>query len=365
MAETSTKSAKEHKSQWVRKRMRDPLIVLVASLIAAYYFTGGRLFDSWEMFLVSTSWSLIIWYTQSAGNGMLVDWLDTRISWLEQPRKRAIVGFLTLIAYSFVAFQIVQLTFGYFFFGWEREGFWVSEVFWEDFWNSGRIAVGISFTIAFVLTAVGFFRGWRTAAVKAERLEKEVYAQRYEALRNQLNPHFLFNSLNVLTELIYEDKEQAVGFVRKMSDVYRYVLDSRERELVPLDEEIAFCHQYIDLLKERFGDNLNVHWEVEENLHEQYILPMALQLLIENAVKHNAASIAQPLDITITATDSQLIVHNALQPKRTNEHSNKIGLTYLKNRYASLGQGEITVDHNTEEGYFEVRLPYLKIDNNV
>lgn len=355
-------SKRAHKR--IRKRVRDPFIVFLVSMGAAYYFTGGKLFDSWEYFLVGTSWSMAVWYSQALGNGRIIDWLDERISWLEQPRKRAVVGLLALMTYSFVAFQVIQLTFGYFFFGWERDGFWVSEEFWENFWNSGRLAVGISFTISFVLTAVGFFRGWKSAAVRAERLEKEVYAQRYEALRNQLNPHFLFNSLNVLTELIYEDKEQAVGFVRKMSDVYRYVLDSRERELVPLEEEMSFCHAYIDLLKERFGENLSVKWTVDTATDNRYILPMALQLLIENAVKHNSASIAQPLDLTITAKDSQLIVHNALQPKRTNEHSNKIGLAYLKNRYASLGQGEITVDHNTEEGYFEVRLPYLKIDND-
>ncbi len=364
MAESQKKTTKEHKSQWVRKRMRDPLIVFLASLAAAYYFTGGKLFNSWEYFLVGTSWSMAIWYSQAVGNGRLIDWLDTKISWLEQPRKRAIIGFLMLITYSFVAFQIIQLTYGYFFFGWEREGFWVSKEFWANFWNSGRIAVGISFTIAFVLTAVGFFRGWKSAAVRAERLEKEVYAQRYEALRSQLNPHFLFNSLNVLTELIYEDKNLAVGFIRKMSDVYRYVLDSRDRELVPLSEEMNFCHSYIDLLKERFGENLVVTWHLSETSPEQHILPMALQLLVENAVKHNSASVAQPLKITITAQTEVLCVRNNLQPKRTHEHSNRIGLTYLKNRYATFGQGEVIVDHHTEDGYFEVCLPFIKIENN-
>ncbi|MCH2199126.1 MAG: histidine kinase [Flavobacteriales bacterium] len=338
------------------------LVVLVVSIGAAYFFTGGKLFTSWRYFGIGTTWSMAIWYSQSLGNGYIIDRLDERISWLTHPWKRVTIGFLSLVVYSFVAFQIIQLTFGYFFFGWEQGEFFQSENFWKLFWFNGRIAVIISLSISTVLTSVGFFRGWREQAVKAERLEKEVYVQRYEALRNQLNPHFLFNSLNVLTELVYDDQELAVRFIRKMSDVYRYVLDSRDHELVPLEEELRFIEDYVGLLKERFAENLQV--EFVDSLREQkakYIVPMSLQLLMENAVKHNVVSTADPLNVCFTMNGNRIEVVNGLQLKNGEVPSGQLGLSYLQKRYDSYAQGEVEITQT--ETHFSVSIPLLELEN--
>lgn len=253
------------KSKGVKRALYFAGVTLV-SVLAAYFFTNGRLFDSTRVFVICTLWSMCIWFSQSLGNGYIIDSLDKRISWLDQPLKRLVVGFFALVIYSFIAFQVVQISFEYFAFDYQKEDFFESEEFWSRFFASGRIAVMVSIGISTVMTAIGFLRGWKQAAVNAEILKKEVVAQQYEALRSQMNPHFLFNNLNVLTELVYEDQDQAVRFIRKLSDVYRYVLDSREKELVPLGDELRFAKSYASLLEERFGANFTFEIKGEEKV---------------------------------------------------------------------------------------------------
>jgi len=126
-------------------------------------------------------------------------------------------------------------------------------------------------------------------------------AYKYESLRNQINPHFLFNSLNVLSDLVYDDQVLAIKFIRQLSDLFRYILDSRDKELVPLSEELEFIRSFTFLLKTRFEQKLTIDIEVQPGQND-YIVPMTLQLLIENAVKHNEVSEAFPLRIQIRKT---------------------------------------------------------------
>lgn len=337
------------------------IIVTIISIGAAYYFTGGRLFSSTRLFFVGTTWSMSIWFTQALGNGWIVDRLDERISWLKTPWKRVIIGFTSLVVYSFIAFQVVQTFFEFLIFN-QPEGYFNSEEFWENFWVSGRIAVIISLSVSTVLTAVGFFRGWREQAIRAEQLEKEAYIRQYNALKDQLNPHFLFNSLNVLTELVYEDQDQAVSYIRKLSDVYRYVLDSGKQELLSLSQEVQFLENYIGLLKERFGDNLIFENQLSVDHQDAFLVPMTLQLLIENAVKHNVVSRQTPLSIQMKTENDKLIISNSLQLKKNVEHSTGLGLKYLKDRYNQLTQEEMTAGINQSEDTFEVVIPLLKIE---
>jgi two-component system LytT family sensor kinase len=352
------------KRDWSKKMVGSRLkyigIVFLISVGAAFYFTGGKLFTGWYIFLVGTSWSMAIWYSQSLGNGWIIDRLDERISWLEQPGKRFIIGFTALITYSFVAFQIVQMVFGYLAFGWKEENYFGTDEFWIDFWQNGRLAVIISLVIATVLTSIGFFRGWKSQAVRAEQLEKEAYIRQYNALRDQLNPHFLFNSLNVLTELVYEDQDQAVSYIRKLSDVYRFVLDSSKQEVIELEQELEFTEKYVGLLQERFGDNLSITWH-KENGSSQFIVPMSLQLLIENAVKHNVISKQDPLAIDIRIDENAITVSNSLKPKSDTTNSTGLGLKYLRDRYERLASKDIKVTESISEKRFSVELPTIEI----
>ncbi|MEY4538855.1 MAG: hypothetical protein RLZZ306_612 [Bacteroidota bacterium] len=200
--------------------------------------------------------------------------------------------------------------------------------------------------------------------IEAEKFKKISTQAQLQAVRNQVNPHFLFNNLSVLTALIPLDTNASVEFVGQFSKVYRYVLKSHEKELMELDTELDFIDSYLYLLKKRFGESLKISVQVEEEIRQHYIVPMALQMLVENAVKHNIVSKNKPLQINIfTDDDHLLIVQNNLQRKEVNElESTQFGLTNISQRYEFLTHKPIIIQEN--EQYFTVKLPIIKLMNN-
>ncbi len=197
--------------------------------------------------------------------------------------------------------------------------------------------------------------------IEAEKFKKISTQAQLQAVRNQLNPHFLFNNLSVLTALIPLDTNASVEFVRQFSKVYRYVLKSHEKELMELDTELDFIDSYLYLLKKRFGESLKISVQVDEEVRQHYIVPMALQMLVENAVKHNVVSKNKPLQINIFTEDDQLlIVQNNLQRKEVNDlESTQFGLSNISQRYEFLTHKPIVIQES--EAYFTVKLPIIKL----
>ena len=310
-----------------------------------------NIYDNMRGAIIGTLWSGSHWVAQSMGNGYVGYRIAQRISWLEKPWLRALADFTGLMSYSVIAYILVQSVF---MFIWTKE---LPQDIWGFLVSSSRIAITISFSIAFILTTVGFLRNWRKSSLEAERLKTEMITYKYESLRNQVNPHFLFNSLNVLSDLVYEDQAKAVRFIRQLSDLYRYVLDSREREVVPLQEELDFIDAFTYLLKTRFENKLEVEVDVSAAPDER-IVPMAMQNLLENAVKHNEVSSLHPLKVTIKREGDRIIVSNTLRKIDVGEDSKKTGLQNIKARYQVLSDEELIV--NEEDGQFSVSLPILK-----
>jgi len=180
---------------------------------------------------------------------------------------------------------------------------------------------------------------------------------RLEVLKNQINPHFLFNSFNVLSDLVYENQEQAVKFIRQMSDLFRYVLDSRDKELVSLEEEMKFLNSYIYLLKTRFGDKLDLKIDFSPQSSE-LIVPMTLQLLVENAVKHNEVSERFPLSVTIRRNENFIEVENSLRKKSVGNDSKNTGLKNISQQYSFFTSREIELI--VGETTFLVRIPLIQ-----
>ncbi|WP_162910469.1 sensor histidine kinase [Hymenobacter oligotrophus] len=206
-----------------------------------------------------------------------------------------------------------------------------------------------------------FFLQWEQNVRRAEQLQSANQRAQLEALQQQLDPHFLFNSLNTLSALIEPDNEPAQDFVERLADVYRYVLLSRERSLVPLHEELAFVEAYVALQKARLRDNLQVSLAVPEALLAHWVAPLSVQLLIENALKHNEASRQNPLHVHVAATaDGWLTVHNARRARTTSlGPSTGMGLRNIRERYALLApQRPVAV--LDEAATFGVRLPLLQ-----
>ncbi len=187
-----------------------------------------------------------------------------------------------------------------------------------------------------------------------EHLKSENLLVQLSSLKNQLNPHFLFNSLNTLSWLINEDKEKSQRYLQKLSQVLRYSLSMQEQSLVPLKEELTLVDSYIFLLQIRFGNNLQIIKNIEEVQFK--IPPLSLQLLIENAIKHNVISTASPLSIWIELRDNVLIVRNTHKPKPNSEGTG-IGLVNLNERFKILASQEVEIEQNEKE--FKVVLPLI------
>lgn len=189
---------------------------------------------------------------------------------------------------------------------------------------------------------------------QADALQKENNIARYAALQNQLNPHFLFNSLNTLVAEIEYDPKRAVSFTRNLSNVYRYVLQMQDKPLVTLGEELKFATDYLYLHEVRLGDCIHCHIDVPTEEHAYRLPPLTLQLLIENVIKHNSITVSHPIEISITAANSWLTVTNTLRPKKNAETAG-IGLKNLSNRCRMILRREVEVQRT--ENFFTVKIP--------
>jgi two-component system LytT family sensor kinase len=218
-------------------------------------------------------------------------------------------------------------------------------------------ALLVSALVIATYEVLSFYLQLQNAVAEKVELERRNVESQLESLRNQVNPHFLFNSLNTLVYLIPEEPEKAVRFVQQLSKVYRYVLESREARIIPLQDELDFLHSYIFLLKERFGDNLQVRLHDLNSHAGGGIVPLTLQMLFENAIKHNVLSTEKPLTIEVFAQNDRLVVRNNLQKKNQVLDSTGVGLENIRARYRMLTDREVDVIVSRE--YFTVLLPTI------
>ncbi len=219
------------------------------------------------------------------------------------------------------------------------------------------VSVTITLFINAVFVAIEFFNHWRKTLTEKEELKRSTITAEFESLKSQVNPHFLFNSLNTLSSLIEEEPKVATEFVQQLASVYRYLLSQTDKEKVSLGEEIDFMHSYVFLNQIRFGENLKVEVKVDPQFMGKEIITLTLQILLENAIKHNVISKENPLHITIEASRDKLCVRNNLQVKKTLSASNGIGLSNIQNRYHYFTQQEVIIQKTND--FFEVCVPLL------
>jgi LytS/YehU family sensor histidine kinase len=195
-------------------------------------------------------------------------------------------------------------------------------------------------------------------AMHHEREKANMAQYRYIKLKGQVNPHFLFNSLNILDCLVCEEKnEQASIYIHKLAGIYRYMIKSEDEDIVPLRDELMFVNQYVDLLRLRFPEGFDVKINVPEKEMSRYVLPCALQLLIENATKHNAVTADNPLKISVEVIDDKLRVSNNMVPKITRVESTGLGQKYIRRQYMDISGKSIEIDSNGVN--YSVTLPLL------
>ncbi len=225
--------------------------------------------------------------------------------------------------------------------------------------DSNAAAILCTLLVIAIYESVYFVGELRKSIEEKELLKRESLQAQLYALKTQVNPHFLFNNLNTLSAVIPENPRQAIDFVQQLSKVYRHILEVRDEQSIVLKEELEVLHAYAFLLKTRFGKNLNISIRVTEENLLQRVVPLSLQILMENAIKHNIVSAAKPLRIDVTAGREYLVVSNTLQKKNQLAESTGIGLDNIRNRYQLLGSRKVEVEEGPDS--FTVRIPLIGV----
>ena len=327
-------------------------INIIVSLFIFLIDGGEKTFERYSVtFLISGMYTFFI----GLGNGFLNDYLDSKFSWTDETRKRtiaAIVGTLLMnvaLVYfcNYLNFIVIQ--------GKNPEKFFNGEM---NFIN--WFFINFAIMISAIGHARGFMAAWKNST-KKEVVEQKLIAKsanaQFESLKNQLDPHFLFNSLNVLDSLIEENPVQAQRFTNSMSKIYRYVLEQKDKELVSVEEEIDFAKTYCELLKTRFEDAVTFDFNISEEDKKGFVVPLSLQLLLENSIKHNFATSSKPLNIKIFTEKGNLIIENNLQTRELPNTSTGVGLANIVSRYNLLTERNVFVEKS--EAFFRVKLPIL------
>ncbi|WP_333808245.1 2TM domain-containing protein [Flavobacterium sp.] len=219
------------------------------------------------------------------------------------------------------------------------------------------ISIVITFVITLAIHAFYFYKAYQENKLKEQKIIAGTASAQFESLKNQIDPHFLFNSLNVLSSLIEENPESAQKFTTSLSKIYRYVLEQKDKELVSVAEELQFAKTYMNLLKMRFENSITFEMPEGFDNEEAKVVPLSLQLLLENCIKHNVVSEAKPLHIKISIENNQLVVSNNLQKKEVLSDRKGVGLQNIVNRYGILTNRKVLVEENEKE--FKVLLPIL------
>ena len=336
---------------FVRRQLREVALILLLSLPTSYFMCRSC-YLQFDTMVQIMALSAAMWVTLWKGNEYLSNITNHYISWVEHPAKRLVVGLAGMVIYTFLALALINLVFAYLI------GFNTGFFTPQGFWITSLISILITSLISLFLHSRSFLLSWRQAAINAERLKMEQVQARYEHLKNQINPHFLFNSFNALNDLIYQDADLAARYVGQLSEVFRYVLNNSERGQVSLSEELEALKSYVFLQQIRFGENLRVTVSAER-AGRWSILPLALQMLVENAIKHNVISREEPLEILIDLEDGWLQVRNRLQKKNLPlKERTGIGLENIQARcLMHTGKPAIILEEN---GYFAVRIPLIE-----
>ncbi len=227
----------------------------------------------------------------------------------------------------------------------------------NESWNGYGFGLWITLTIVSFFYVIYFYNRFQKNKIKEQKVIAGTASAKFDALKNQLDPHFLFNSLNVLTSLIEENPKNAQKFTTSLSKVYRYVLEQKSKELVTVDEELNFARTYMSLLKMRFEDSIIFEIPDKASNPESKVVPLSLQLLLENAVKHNMVTSSKPLHIKIYEDGDHLVVLNNLQPKQIVKKSSGVGLENIKQRYQLLSERKVHINQRDKD--FAVAIPML------
>lgn len=323
-------------------------LVLVAGAFLALYLT-----ESDQALYLTTGWIsitlLLIWLS----NRLLTKQLDKRLPWLVHGNKRfywqLISGILLSLVLINVSYLILKL------------GLTQDPPDEEQILSMNLLGLLLLLPVISINFGIQFLSNWKTAQLKAEEFQKETIKAELTTLKNHLDPHFLFNNLNILSSLIAVNPDLSQTYLEKFAEVYRSILKSSKEELISLNDELKFIASYLYLLEIRFEDTIQTFIDIDSKDHKKYLPPLTLQMLIENAIKHNTISETKPLKIHLTSQNGFISVKNNLQSKKVEDrHHSHTGIENIRKRYAYFTEKEVQVFHNAE--HFIIKIPLVELD---
>ena len=328
------------------------ILTLAIFVTERLLFNGGFNLPLNELFTI-ISIHFMYAFVLTAINGYFFYFLDSKFDWKENTKKRLILGasgsvMITMIGLAALRFVTLVVILG------KPVERFINDENATSYYTFGLV---ITLIVSLVFHTIFFYKALTEKKVKEQQIVAKTETAKYESLKSQIDPHFLFNSLNVLTSLIGENPKLAEKFTTKLSKVYRYVLEQKNKDLIELDEELTFAKTYMELLTMRFENAVTFEIPEKASDSEYKILPLSLQLLLENTIKHNVVSEENPLKVTIREENGYLVVSNNFNPKTTIENGTKIGLKNIIDRYHLITLKKVVVEKNNEN--FIVKLPLL------
>lgn len=313
---------------------------------------NGFQFKSTNAFLVDFLFYQLYSFVLGYSNMYYFDYLEKRPWKKGDSLKRIVIGIIGLTMITLMGLFVLRSLTSMIINGHTFNDFLANESI-----KSYLFGIWITLTIVIVFHVIYFYNRYQKNKIKEQKVIAGTASAKFDALKNQLDPHFLFNSLNVLTSLIDENPESAQKFTTSLSKVYRYVLEQKNKDLVTVDEELDFARTYMSLLKMRFEDSIIFEIPERASNPESKVVPLSLQLLLENAVKHNMVTTSKPLHIKIYEDQGDLVVENNLQPKQIVKKGSGVGLDNIKQRYQLLTNRKVII--NQQANRFAVAIPML------
>jgi len=295
--------------------------------------------------------SLIEWTILLEVNRVGIRFAQRRYPLLNQTKQRIALELGWLLTATVV--HRVIITYLY-----DITQFWGYPLPGGTYWVTTLVSFLFTLPVAAIYEGKHLYQQWWTTYYEAERLKKENLQSQLDSLKAQINPHFLFNSLSTLSSLVTEDPVKAEQFIEELASVYRYLLQTNEQPLTTLEQELHFIRAYFNLLQMRFGASIKLDLAIDERYHTYLLPPLTLQLLVENAVKHNTALPSRPLLIRIYSDEANnLFVLNTLQKKTNSIPSNQTGLQNIATKYRLLKQAEVVAKQT--DTHFQVLIPLI------
>ena len=332
--------------------------IIITFFIGCFVFVIGNLlsdgfaFNNMRGFLIEFSFYQLYAFVLGYSNMFYFSYLEQR-QWGEKDGiKRITIGILGSVIITIIGLILLRMFTSLYYYGQTFDYFIAHETL-----KPYQFGLWITLTIVIAFHVIYFYNKYQQNKIKEQKVIAGTASAKFDALKNQLDPHFLFNSLNVLTSLIEENPDNAQKFTTSLSKVYRYVLEQKNKDLVTVDEELAFAKTYMSLLKMRFEDSIIFEIPERASNPESKVVPLSLQLLLENAVKHNTVTTSKPLHVKIFEDAGNLVVENNLQPKQIVKKSSGVGLNNIKQRYDLLTDKKVFINQQAKS--FAVAIPML------